>query len=448
MTALPPRPADRGAGRALPAAGHRPAAGRLARRGVGAPLRGLDGGGRRGRAGRHGPARRASRPPGWPSPGRAGTALTSLGSVSLISDDELAGYEHLAPWLASLYVVPAARGRGLGRRLVDVVGPPRPRPRRPSAAPLHGRPGGLLRGARLAHGRPADRAGPRGGDHVLGHGPPHPPPGARLALAGRPRRRHRLQLPAPRGHARRPRPAGHTAGTRPAPRRRGGLVGPPRHHARRLVQRRAGGGRRPRRAAGRRRRRGRRGRARRAGRGPSAGRHRPASGRRAGGGGGPGRADPGRRIARRPAAPGRGLDPWRGREPGRRAGGGARHRPDLQPVRADRDLRGRPRPPDHRRAGTPRADPPGRRGRPHREPRPGPTDVARRARAAGGAGPPRPQRRGPHGARRLAAGHLREPLRRPARRPLPALPGRALPPPGRGPDAGRQPQPRGGGAGR
>ena len=44
-----------------------------------------------------------------------------LGSVSLISDDELAGYEHLAPWLASLYVVPAARGWGLGRRLVDVV---------------------------------------------------------------------------------------------------------------------------------------------------------------------------------------------------------------------------------------------------------------------------------------------------------------------------------------
>jgi GNAT superfamily N-acetyltransferase len=42
-----------------------------------------------------------------------------LGSISLLADDDLEGYRHLAPWLASLYVVPAARGRGVGRRLVD-----------------------------------------------------------------------------------------------------------------------------------------------------------------------------------------------------------------------------------------------------------------------------------------------------------------------------------------
>jgi monoamine oxidase len=41
-----------------------------------------------------------------------------LGSVSVIPDDELPGFEHLGPWLASLYVVPSARGAGLGRRLV------------------------------------------------------------------------------------------------------------------------------------------------------------------------------------------------------------------------------------------------------------------------------------------------------------------------------------------
>ena len=32
-----------------------------------------------------------------------------LGSVSLLPSDDLAGFESLSPWLASLYVVPAAR---------------------------------------------------------------------------------------------------------------------------------------------------------------------------------------------------------------------------------------------------------------------------------------------------------------------------------------------------
>ena len=43
-----------------------------------------------------------------------------LGSVSLVHDD-LPGYEHLTPWLASLYVKPEARGRGVGSRLVSAA---------------------------------------------------------------------------------------------------------------------------------------------------------------------------------------------------------------------------------------------------------------------------------------------------------------------------------------
>jgi monoamine oxidase/GNAT superfamily N-acetyltransferase len=42
-----------------------------------------------------------------------------LGSISLIEDDELEGYRDTSPWLASLYVVPRARGGLLGRQLVD-----------------------------------------------------------------------------------------------------------------------------------------------------------------------------------------------------------------------------------------------------------------------------------------------------------------------------------------
>lgn len=42
-----------------------------------------------------------------------------LGSVTLAATDDLAGYEHLTPWLASLYVVPEARGRGLGSALAE-----------------------------------------------------------------------------------------------------------------------------------------------------------------------------------------------------------------------------------------------------------------------------------------------------------------------------------------
>jgi predicted N-acetyltransferase YhbS len=43
-----------------------------------------------------------------------------LGSASLIEAD-LDGWEHLTPWLASVYVIPERRGRGLGKLLVARV---------------------------------------------------------------------------------------------------------------------------------------------------------------------------------------------------------------------------------------------------------------------------------------------------------------------------------------
>ncbi|MDP2291396.1 MAG: GNAT family N-acetyltransferase [Actinomycetota bacterium] len=44
-----------------------------------------------------------------------------VGSVSLIATDDLAGHEHVGPWLASLFVHPRARGRGVGDELVRQV---------------------------------------------------------------------------------------------------------------------------------------------------------------------------------------------------------------------------------------------------------------------------------------------------------------------------------------
>ena len=40
-----------------------------------------------------------------------------LGSVSLLTAD-LAGWEHLSPWLASVFVIPDRRGEGVGTRLI------------------------------------------------------------------------------------------------------------------------------------------------------------------------------------------------------------------------------------------------------------------------------------------------------------------------------------------
>ncbi|MCE9620864.1 MAG: GNAT family N-acetyltransferase [Actinomycetia bacterium] len=42
-----------------------------------------------------------------------------LGSVSLLTTDDLPGFAHLTPWLASLFVAPHARGRGVGSMLVE-----------------------------------------------------------------------------------------------------------------------------------------------------------------------------------------------------------------------------------------------------------------------------------------------------------------------------------------
>lgn len=43
-----------------------------------------------------------------------------LGSVSLLAAD-LEGWDHLSPWLASLFVIPERRGQSLGKQLVTRV---------------------------------------------------------------------------------------------------------------------------------------------------------------------------------------------------------------------------------------------------------------------------------------------------------------------------------------
>jgi polyamine oxidase len=44
-----------------------------------------------------------------------------MGSVSLIADDDLEGFAQLSPWLASLFVVPPARGNGVARELMNAI---------------------------------------------------------------------------------------------------------------------------------------------------------------------------------------------------------------------------------------------------------------------------------------------------------------------------------------
>jgi GNAT superfamily N-acetyltransferase len=53
--------------------------------------------------------------------GASRDASAVLGSVSLVATDDLEGYEHLTPWLASMFVVPSARGIGVAGALIDAL---------------------------------------------------------------------------------------------------------------------------------------------------------------------------------------------------------------------------------------------------------------------------------------------------------------------------------------
>lgn len=46
---------------------------------------------------------------------------TCLGTIELASNEFLPGYENTEPWLGSLYVAPAARGRGIARQLLKAA---------------------------------------------------------------------------------------------------------------------------------------------------------------------------------------------------------------------------------------------------------------------------------------------------------------------------------------
>jgi len=55
----------------------------------------------------------------WVAFGGTGrTADDVLGSVSLVANDDLAGWAHVTPWLASLYVRPDERGKGVAAALI------------------------------------------------------------------------------------------------------------------------------------------------------------------------------------------------------------------------------------------------------------------------------------------------------------------------------------------
>lgn len=78
-----------------------------------------------------------------------------LGSVSVL-DEDASEFRDLSPWLASLYVAPPARGRGLGAQLVRAAvdyargqGVPRLYLFTPAHAPFYARLGWSLLGSRM-----------------------------------------------------------------------------------------------------------------------------------------------------------------------------------------------------------------------------------------------------------------------------------------------------------
>ena len=120
---------------------------------------------------------RSRRPAPHSDPDHIPTTLVAVkggepvGSVSLLEQD-LAGWEHLTPWLASLYVRSDHRGRGIGKQLVAQGGSRGPAHEGRRVVPVYAGTPGVLRCPRLAYRHPGRSRRPNRDRHVASAGSP------------------------------------------------------------------------------------------------------------------------------------------------------------------------------------------------------------------------------------------------------------------------------------